>query len=296
MTTAGGWGVDAQVVPRTSHSRPPASRRLPSFAGRGLPERMRSTVFAFLGLTAAGGLALVAIFAQPNFPLLSPAPLPSDPSRANAIAEAAVVSAHPRLHASVPAPLFAAAPDASRQSGGGRDGGATTEPGRDVAVGDGEPNAAGAGGVSSPGGAADVPAPTSDPPAATPAPAPEPVPTPAPAPAPTPTPEPAPAPVATSQEPTPSPPSTSPGRSTAASPGRGNSKANGGSKGPPAHAASVRKSSGGAPAPPAPPPPPPPPAPSPAPAAAPAASGAASPSAGELGNGNGKGKALGHSK
>ena len=52
------------------------SIRRPSLAGDGLPERMRSTVFAFLGLTAAAGLALVAIFAQLGFPLLSPTPLP----------------------------------------------------------------------------------------------------------------------------------------------------------------------------------------------------------------------------
>lgn len=62
--------------------------RLPSFAGNGLPERMRSISFALLGLTAAAGLALVAIFAQPNFPLLSPAPLPAEPSAHESIAAA----------------------------------------------------------------------------------------------------------------------------------------------------------------------------------------------------------------
>jgi outer membrane biosynthesis protein TonB len=59
-----------------------------SFAGNGLPERMRSTAFAFLGLTAASGLALVAIFAQLSFPLLSPAPLPSGPAGGSAVSEA----------------------------------------------------------------------------------------------------------------------------------------------------------------------------------------------------------------
>jgi hypothetical protein len=59
-----------------------------SFAGDGLPERMRSTAFAFLGLTAAAGLALVAIFAQLSFPLLSPAPLPSGPTEGSAVAKA----------------------------------------------------------------------------------------------------------------------------------------------------------------------------------------------------------------
>lgn len=64
---------------------------------------MRSTAFAFLGLTAAAGLALVAFFAQLGFPLLSPAPMPSDPSRANAVAEAQIVATSPGVGASVPA-------------------------------------------------------------------------------------------------------------------------------------------------------------------------------------------------
>ena len=67
-------------------------RRRPSFAGNGLPERMRSTAFAFLGLTAAAGLALVAIFAQVGLPVLSPAPAPSGPSQGNSVAEAVALS------------------------------------------------------------------------------------------------------------------------------------------------------------------------------------------------------------
>ena len=86
------------------HTRLRSFLRLSSFAGQGLPERMRSTAFAFLGLTAAAGLALVAFFAQLGFPLLSPAPMPSDPSRANAVAGAKVVATNPGLGASsVPA-------------------------------------------------------------------------------------------------------------------------------------------------------------------------------------------------
>lgn len=85
------------------HTRLLSSLRLSSVAGRGLPERMRSTAFLFLGLTAAAGLALVAIFAQMSFPLLSPAPLPRDPSRATAVAEAEVVATSPGLSPSVPA-------------------------------------------------------------------------------------------------------------------------------------------------------------------------------------------------
>ena len=69
-----------EVVHSNFHIRRLKSLRLPSFAGNGLPERMRSTAFAFLGLTAALGLALVAIFAQLSFPVLSPAPPPAGPA------------------------------------------------------------------------------------------------------------------------------------------------------------------------------------------------------------------------
>jgi hypothetical protein len=77
------------------------SLRRPSFAGNGLPERMRSTAFAFLGLTAALGLALVATFAQLSFPVLSPAPAPSGPLGRSSVAEAVAVDRTPGL--SVPA-------------------------------------------------------------------------------------------------------------------------------------------------------------------------------------------------
>lgn len=75
-----------EVHPDTSR-KPSSPSRLPSLAGRGLPERMRSTVVAFMGLTAAAGLALVAIFAQMGFPLLSPAPLPDRPVGEGFVAE-----------------------------------------------------------------------------------------------------------------------------------------------------------------------------------------------------------------
>src|SRR3954453_23350025 len=77
-----------ELVHSSLHSRLLAWLRLPSFAGDGLPERMRSTTFALLGLTAAGGLALVAIFAQPSFTLLTPAPLPAEPSMNESVAGA----------------------------------------------------------------------------------------------------------------------------------------------------------------------------------------------------------------
>jgi hypothetical protein len=70
------------------NSRLQSALRRPSFAGNGLPERMRSISFALLGLTAAAGLALVAIFAQPSFPLLAPAPLPAEPSAQESVSSA----------------------------------------------------------------------------------------------------------------------------------------------------------------------------------------------------------------
>lgn len=62
-----------------------------SLAGQGLPERMRSTAFALLGITAAAGLGMVAIFSQQGWPLLSPSPLPSAPAGIEAIDDAAIV-------------------------------------------------------------------------------------------------------------------------------------------------------------------------------------------------------------
>src|SRR4051794_8295704 len=77
-----------ELVHHTFHSRLLSALRRPSFAGTGLPERMRSISFALMGLTAAVGLALVAIFAQPSFPVLSPAPLPDEPSASESISGA----------------------------------------------------------------------------------------------------------------------------------------------------------------------------------------------------------------
>lgn len=94
-----------ELVHSSLHSRLLAWLRLPSFAGDGLPERMRSTTFALLGLTAAGGLALVAIFAQPGFPLLTPAPLPAEPSLSESIAGAEKAVPGQRLVPQVPVKL-----------------------------------------------------------------------------------------------------------------------------------------------------------------------------------------------
>jgi hypothetical protein len=100
------------LVRHIFHNRLLAALRIPSFAGNGLPERMRSISFALLGLTAAAGLAMVAIFAQPGFSVLSPAPLPDEPSATQAIAGAHEV---PAVHA--PVALTAARPAPAKQDG-----------------------------------------------------------------------------------------------------------------------------------------------------------------------------------
>lgn len=69
-------------------------RRL-SLAGDGLPERMRSTAFALLGITAATCLGLVAVFSQQEWPLLSPGPLPVAPAGPGAVGDAAIAAGPP---------------------------------------------------------------------------------------------------------------------------------------------------------------------------------------------------------
>src|SRR4051794_7448682 len=107
-----------ELVHSILHSRLLAWLRLPSFAGDGLPERMRSTTFALLGLTAAGGLALVAIFAQPSFTLLTPAPLPAEPSLSESIAGAERVPLDQSASAFVAAAHGVSPQGASRRSAG----------------------------------------------------------------------------------------------------------------------------------------------------------------------------------
>jgi hypothetical protein len=127
-----------ELVSSTLHSRLLSALRLPSFAGEGLPERMRSISFALLGLTAAAGLALVAIFAQPGFNLLSPAPLPDQPSLAESVAEAKrlpldrhvapLVAAPPARQRHGAEPAAAGSPSARPVGSSGGSGGASAAP------------------------------------------------------------------------------------------------------------------------------------------------------------------------
>lgn len=142
------------------------SIRAPSLAGNGLPERMRTTAVAFLGLTAAAGLALVAIFAQLGFPLLSPAPLPSAPQEPNSLSKAVPLERGPAAVA------VARAQSPEPVSGSAR-GGSDFSPGRGGERGSGVDDSAQPVSASPPGEPPESPGPVvTPPPAATPAPAP----------------------------------------------------------------------------------------------------------------------------
>jgi hypothetical protein len=190
------------------HSKSLFPLRRPSLAGKGLPERMRSTAFALLGLTAAAGLALVAIFAQLGFPLLEPAPLPNEPSAAQSVAEAEKLTPDHKSSASVPAVApraVAPAPAVSEPRGQGSGGGST---GGDAGSGDNTAIQLPAPPVSTPeaptdGGGAPAPAPApASPPGSAPVSSPKPT---------------SPPPEATTSSPPSSEPAPGPGNSSSAS-------------------------------------------------------------------------------
>lgn len=70
--------------------------RLParsSVIGGGLLERARSTTFALLGVTAAVGLAMVALALNQSWPLLADSPIPDAPGGGEAVGKARVAPA-----------------------------------------------------------------------------------------------------------------------------------------------------------------------------------------------------------
>lgn len=151
---------------------------------------MRSTTFALFGLAAAAGLALVAIFAQPGGPLLSPAPLPSEPSSSVGSARVVAASAAPRharhlgvLHGFVAGSTGVSSYEsrAGVVSGGSGGAPATGKVSAPQSVG---PQPAGGDGAGENGGGEPEPATPQPAPAPTPAPAPESVPVSSPAPTP----------------------------------------------------------------------------------------------------------------
>lgn len=118
----------SEVVPLKFHSRLFSRFRLSSVAGGSFVERMRSTAFALLGLTAAAGLVLVAIFAQPGGPLLAPAPLPEAPPSSVAGGEAVGVGQAPQpseVPVSATGGRLGAGPNGQTGEGTGAGGGST---------------------------------------------------------------------------------------------------------------------------------------------------------------------------
>jgi hypothetical protein len=118
----------------TKFAKSPRPRpHLPSLVGTGWIERMRSTSFALLGLTAAAGLGMVAIVSQLGFHLLAPAPLPSAPEQGLSIAKAiplgqgAGVVATAAIDAGRPA-VAGDAPSAGRGGSGDRRQAALAQP------------------------------------------------------------------------------------------------------------------------------------------------------------------------
>jgi hypothetical protein len=254
------------------------SLRRPSFAGNGLPERMRSTAFAFLGLTAALGLALVAVFAHLSFPVLAPAPPPAGPAGEAGVSSSLALDRGPGATAPQPALLgaarsaVAAGGDGTR-SPGRSDGGArgvgspipVEEPGETV-----EPSDDGGGAEPTPSATPSTPTPVGEETTSTEA---------APAAAPTSVPTTNPKPVTSTPKPQPEEKPPKPAEPEPTEPDSNPGKSHGGPK--PVSKPVEKPKPPKAEAPPAPAPPPPP---------------APEPPADKGDGGNGKGKALGHYK
>jgi hypothetical protein len=264
-----------EMVHSNFHIRRLKSLRRPSFAGSGLPERMRSTAFAFLGLTAAVGLALVAIFAHLSFPVLAPAPPPAGPVGETGVASSLALdrgqgaaAAQPALLGAVPAVAGSGGGEGTRSTGRGDDrvGGVGSPIPVEEAGSTVDPSDDGGGAEPSPSPSAPTPVgeettSTEAPPVA----APTPVPT-----------SPNPKPVTSTPKPKPEEKPPKPAEPEPTEPGSKPGKPHGGSK--PVEKPVEKPKPPKAEAPPAPAPPPPP---------------AEEP---PVNKGNGKGKALGHDK
>jgi hypothetical protein len=247
-------------------SRMPAR---PSFAGRGLVERMRSTAFALLGVTTAMALGLVALAAQQSWPDFPVTPIPHYEAKVGELDTAVALAASPASATSAGSGVLGGHPPR---------GDGTADDSRPVALSPPQP-APSEGGVPAPPGAqpggegpaGPNPTPSPGPPASAP-------PASTPASAPTPTPGPTSAAPAT-PSPTAAPPPVAP-----ASPGKG-------------HAYGKQKATAPKPKPPRPEPTPPVPSPAPPAASAPKPKPVPEPSPGPAeAPGNGHGHAYGHDK
>ena len=155
----------------------------PSLAGTGLLERMRSTAFALLGITAAMGLGLVALASQQGWPYLPALPIPAAPAEHGAVHDARVVT--PSLIAAGPLELRIGTSDTGTSAQfagfGGPKGPATAVPGSSHLSGSHQVGAQAVSpsspGDGQPGGEGTGEAPPSQPVSETPAPAPAPTPT-----------------------------------------------------------------------------------------------------------------------
>lgn len=112
-----------RCTPQMPTRREKALRRTgakPSFAGTGLLERMRSTTFAILGITAAMCLGLVAIVSQQGFPVLPALPIPGLSTEREQVHEG-------RIAAQRPSPALGTAVEASVVRGAASGGGGEPE-------------------------------------------------------------------------------------------------------------------------------------------------------------------------
>jgi hypothetical protein len=112
--------MGVSVDSKHGHRLPGAGER-PSLLGGGLLERARSTTLALLGVTAAVGLAMVALALNQSWPLIAGSAIPAAPHLG--VGKAAVVAAtSPRLipaTGAVAPPSSAHSRDAASRSGGG---------------------------------------------------------------------------------------------------------------------------------------------------------------------------------
>jgi hypothetical protein len=128
--------MDVQVF----HKRlQPRSLRLvkPSVLGDGVPERLRSTLVALLGVTGAAGLAMVALVLQQGFPLVSSGPVPDPPLQREALHDRVVAkktAATPRREVPGKRVVGPAGSPASQDSGGVAPSGSSPSEGSPVLV------------------------------------------------------------------------------------------------------------------------------------------------------------------